>query len=74
MGGGISSSLEPPPIFTKCGTKWEVAPVSPKCPKLHRFRILFIFCDTGVAPGNSCDHVLAMVVPLGLYTGWNRSI
>ena len=43
MGGGISSSLEPPPIFTKCDTKWEVAPVSQKMPKSA-----FFFGDTRV--------------------------
>lgn len=31
-------------------------------PDLHQFRIVFIlfcFCDTGVAHGNRCDHILA---------------
>jgi hypothetical protein len=43
MGGGISSSLEPPPIFTKCGTKWEVAPVCPKMPKIASISNLILF-------------------------------
>ena len=75
MGGGISSSLEPPPIFTKCGTKWEVAPVSQKMPKTASIsNFIHFFCDTGVAPGNSCDHILAVMVLLCLITGWDRAI
>ena len=75
MGGGISSSLEPPPIFTKCGTKWEVALVSPKkMPKIASISNFIHFFDTGVAPGNSCDHILAVMVLLGPITGWDRAI
>ena len=75
MGGGISSSLEPPPIFTKCDTKWEVAPVSQKnAQNCIHFEFYLFFCDTGVAPGNSCDNILAVMVLLGLITGWDRAI
>jgi len=49
MGGGISSSLEPPPIFTKCDTKWEVAPVSPKnAQNCIHFEFYLFFCDIEV--------------------------
>jgi hypothetical protein len=75
MGGGISSSLEPPPIFTKCGTKWEVAPISKKMPKIVSIsNFIHFFYNTGVAPGNSCDHILVVMVSLGLITGWDRTI
>ena len=43
MGGGIPSSLEPPPIFTKCGTKWEVAPVSQKMLKIASILNFILF-------------------------------
>ena len=56
MGGGISSSLEPPPVFTKCATH---LPISQNAQICANFEFYSFFCDTQIAHGKSCDHILA---------------
>ena len=62
---GISRSVEPPPVFTKCAAHSRF----PKMPRIAPISNLLIFCDTRVALGNSCDHILACGGPIRSYHG-----
>ena len=74
-GGGISSSLEPPPMFTKCATQLPFPPkkkVLRIAPVSNFVHILFVLQGSHLVATVTIFRLV--VVPLGLPAGWEWSI